>query len=603
MSSQDGPLGVGLPEPEYARRLEQRREEADRLARRDERLANARLASFAALVIVAALAYFRKVGPWWPAVPALLFLPLVAWHGRVMRARRRADRAAAFYEAGLDRLDDRWAGRGESGLRFLDEAHPYAADLDLFGAGSVFERLCTARTPSGQDTLAAWLLGPAPPAEVRARHAAIDELRPRLDLREDLALLGEDVSAGVPPEELAAWGAERPELASAMLRWGAAALGGLAVLAWVGWFFVGTGPWPVVAVTAFNIGFALRLRARVRRALDTIGRRSRELTLLAELLARLEREPFEAERLRRPHAALESAGRPPSRQIARLASLVHLLEARENQFFAPLAAMLLWTTQLALAIEAWRATSGPSIGRWIGAVGEIEALVALASYAYECPDDPFPTVDEGPAHFVAERIGHPLIPAGKCVRNDVALECEPRLLVVSGSNMSGKSTLLRTVGVNAVLAQAGAPVRAAGLRLSPLAVGATLKIQDSLQAGRSRFFAEITRVRQLVDLARGSPPLLFLLDELFNGTNSHDRRHGAEAVVRSLLDLGAIGLVTTHDLALAEIADRLAPRAANVHFEDRLDDAGVMTFDYAMRPGVVRNSNALALMRAVGLDV
>ena len=176
------------------------------------------------------------------------------------------------------------------------------------------------------------------------------------------------------------------------------------------------------------------------------------------------------------------------------------------------------------------------------------------------------------------------------------------MLVISGSNMSGKSTLLRTVGVNAVLALAGAPVRAGRLRITPLAIGATLRIQDSLQAGRSRFFAEITRVRQLVDLSRGPIPLLFLLDELFHGTNSHDRRVGAEAVVGGLLDRGAIGLITTHDLALTAIVDRLAPQAENVHFEDQFED-GIMHFDYRMRPGVVQHSNALALMRAVGLDV
>jgi DNA mismatch repair ATPase MutS len=173
---------------------------------------------------------------------------------------------------------------------------------------------------------------------------------------------------------------------------------------------------------------------------------------------------------------------------------------------------------------------------------------------------------------------------------------------VSGSNMSGKSTLLRTVGINAVLAQAGAPVRAASLRLSSLQIGATLRIQDSLQEGRSRFYAEITRVRALADVARGPVPLLFLLDELFHGTNSHDRLVGASGVLRSLLNGGAIGLVTTHDLALTSIARALAPRAVNVHFEDRFE-GGEIHFDYRMKPGPVTRSNAIALMRAVGLEV
>ena len=185
------------------------------------------------------------------------------------------------------------------------------------------------------------------------------------------------------------------------------------------------------------------------------------------------------------------------------------------------------------------------------------------------------------------------------VRNDVRLDSEVRLLLVSGSNMSGKSTLLRTVGTNVVLALAGAPVRATRLELSPLSVGATLRIQDSLQEGASRFYAEITRLRQVVDLTAGPLPVLFLLDEILAGTNSHDRRIGAEGVVRGLVERGAVGLVTTHDLALAEMT---VTGEVNVHFEDHLED-GLLRFDYKMRPGVVKKSNALELMRAIGLKV
>ena len=214
----------------------------------------------------------------------------------------------------------------------------------------------------------------------------------------------------------------------------------------------------------------------------------------------------------------------------------------------------------------------------------------------------WPEIVVGDAGFDGTGLGHPLLPGARMVRNDVRLWGDARLLVVSGSNMSGKSTLLRTVGVNAVLALAGAPVRATALRITPLAIGATLRIQDSLQEGRSRFFAEITRVRDLSDTARGPLPLLFLLDELFHGTNSHDRLAGASGTLRSLLDHGAIGMTTTHDLALTAVADGLSPRAINVHFEDHFE-GGEIKFDYRMKPGPVTRSNALALMRAVGLDV
>jgi DNA mismatch repair ATPase MutS len=336
--------------------------------------------------------------------------------------------------------------------------------------------------------------------------------------------------------------------------------------------------------------------------LATVDQRAHDLVLLGELLDRLEREPLEAPLLHQLRKSLDTQGRPASIQIRRLARLLHLLDTQKNQFFMPFAAILLWHIQLAMAIDAWRAAEGPAIGDWLEAVGQFEALCALAAYAAENRADPFPEIVPDGTCFEAEALGHPLLPTAECVRNDVCLGQQVRALVVSGSNMSGKSTLLRSVGVAAVMALAGAPVRASRLRLSPLAIGATLRVQDSLQAGKSRFYAEITRVRQLVELSRGPLTLLFLFDELFHGTNSHDRRIGAESILRGLLDRGSIGLITTHDLALAEIVRELGPHAVNVHFEDHFEN-GQMRFDYRMRPGVVEHSNALALMRAVGLEV
>jgi DNA mismatch repair ATPase MutS len=330
---------------------------------------------------------------------------------------------------------------------------------------------------------------------------------------------------------------------------------------------------------------------------------SHELHALAHKLARIERESFSTPHLASLAAALRSSGEPPSQAIARLGRMVTLLDSEENQFFQPIAWALLWSTQLAFAVEAWRARQGPAISLWLETLGELEALLALAGYSFEHPDDPFPTIVESGSRFDGHALGHPLLPDAQTTRNDVRLgDDEPRAMLVSGSNMSGKSTLLRTVGINAVLALAGAPVRARALTISPLAIGATLRIEDSLQAGRSRFFAEISRLRELVDRARGPLPLLFLLDEIFHGTNSQDRRVGAEAVIGTLIDQQAIGLVTTHDLALTELTARADGAVVNMHFEDQFSE-GAMTFDYRLRPGVVQKSNALALMRAVGLEV
>jgi DNA mismatch repair ATPase MutS len=287
--------------------------------------------------------------------------------------------------------------------------------------------------------------------------------------------------------------------------------------------------------------------------------------------------------------------------------MVEQMESAKNQFFGPIAAAVLWIPQFAMAIEAWRREFGPHIGRWTAAIGEFEALCSLACFAYERPQATFPELlDIGEPLYDATRQHHPLIPPAESVANDVSIGGATRLWIVSGSNMSGKSTLMRAIGLNAVLAWAGAPVTCSHLRISRLYIGASMRANDSLVDHRSRFYAEIERLRDIVNLSREGKPTLFLLDELLSGTNSHDRRIGAEALVRGLVARGAIGLVTTHDLALAKIADMsedaLAGKAINVHFEDYLE-GGQIRFDYRLRPGVVTRSNALELMRAVGLDV
>ena len=489
-------------------------------------------------------------------------------------------------------------GTGASGERFRDDEHLYANDLDLFGHGSLFELLSIARTQSGEETIAAWLKAPAPPDIIRARQHAVDELGPRLDLREELALAGTEVRAGVDTVALVRWAAAPPILAA---RWPAAlaTLLTMATLMGAAVWVLRAAPQLFAAAVLSTIILSLPLRSRVSRVLHAAGAAARDLDILAHVLLRLERERFASEALVDLSATLRHEV-PASSAISRLHRLAAMHDWQHNQFFAPVAAMLLWGTHLAYAMERWRRVHGAHVERWLTTVGEFEALSSFAAYRYEHPADVFPEIaDTLPAVFEGSALGHPLLAASRMVRNDVRLV---QLLIVSGSNMSGKSTLLRTVGVNTVLAFAGAPVRASRLRLTPMAVGATLRIQDSLQEGRSRFYAEITRIRRLTDVAAGPLPLLFLLDELFHGTNSHDRLAGASGVLRALLDRGAIGLVTTHDLALTQIADAFGARAANVHFDDAFD-GGELRFDYVMKPGPVTRSNALALMRAVGLPV
>jgi hypothetical protein len=592
---------VTAPHAEYDRRLAGWRERIATLDRINFTISNIRLAIALAGAVLLWLALVRaSISPGWPLGAWLSFGVLAVIHAKRLQGFERAKAAERVYLRGLDRLDGRWAGSGRDGAPFLAD-HSYAGDLDLFGRASLFELLNTTRTEIGELTLADWLRGPAPLDEVRARQAAIDELRPMLDFKEDVAVLASESPVG-RTGLLAAWAGSPAVRFAPALRVALAVCALITVALVIAVFRDAVAPEWLFGWLFAEAGFAAIWRRSFHQVLHRIDTPERDLGLLADLLARIESERFSSPRLTKLHQALLTAGVPPSMRIARLRKLVSWLDSTHNMMFAPVAFILLLRPQLAIAIDRWHFAYGPAVSEWLRAVGEIEALLALATFAYERPDDPFPDlVDEG-ALYEADGLGHPLIPAAAGVRNDVRLGGGgPRVIIVSGSNMSGKSTLLRSVGVSVVLALAGAPVTARRLRMSAFALGATLHIEDSLSAGHSRFFAEILRIRTIAEAARGPVPLLFLLDEILHGTNSHDRRIGAEGIVRALVALGAIGLVTTHDLALTELQARLGS-AVNMHFEDRLED-GKMIFDYRMRPGVVEHSNALALMRAIGLDV
>ena len=423
---------------------------------------------------------------------------------------------------------------------------------------------------------------------MRARQAAVEELRTQLDLREQLAVLAEDARTGVDPVSLARWGEAEPQLAGRGLRssvWAFRILGiaGLAA-GFVGMIaaagFVKMAPSAVVfgrdlflLALAVNGIFYYRNRAAMERVVAAVDEAAHEFRLVADVLALLERQSFRAPLLAELRASLDIGRRArPSVRLARLGRVMDYLDSRENIFVRLMEPFVLWTPYWAIQVEEWRKHSGLAVRRWLEAMGEMEALSSIAGYAFEHPSDPFPEFAESGPCLEAEGIAHPLIPEGRAVRNDIAIGGELRIVVVSGSNMSGKSTLLRTIGINTVLAQMGAPVRARRMKLSPLAVGASIRLNDSLREGISRFYAEILRLRQILDRTAGPLPVLFLIDEFMHGTNSHDRRIGAEAMARGLVKRGAIGLITTHDLALAGIADELGPQASNVHFEDSVEN-------------------------------
>src|SRR5580700_495007 len=383
-------LKSGGPRSAYTERLDARRRSVAGHDRRHRTIGNLRLLVFLSAGVMAWLIWGRGLlSPFWLGLPAAVFVCLIVAHERVLRARRAAGRATAHYERALARLDGEWAGHGETGARFLDPAHPYAADLDLFGPASLFELLSTARTRMGEQTLAQWLLESAAPDKLQARHQAIAELRPLLELREDLAVLGEDVRTGVHPAELAAWGAQAPLLESRWARAMAFAIPCLVAVSAVLWAVNGWRDPFFVMLAAVAI-FIARYRRVVKSVVEAVEQPAHDLALLAKVLERLERQQFTAARLVELRAALDVAGLPPSARIAKLNRLVEMLDSRDNPFMKVVGPLMLWTEQLAFAIEAWRSVSGPALGRWLAAVGEIESLCCLAAYAFEHPADVFP---------------------------------------------------------------------------------------------------------------------------------------------------------------------------------------------------------------------
>jgi len=587
------------PSAEYTKRLNERRRWLVESHRKTQLVSYLRLTTgVLSLVSVYLVLVLHQFSGWFILLPVGTYIGFVIYSMSVYPKELRVLRAVRFYELGLARIRGEWVGNGNPGTAYTDTANLYVNDLDIFGVGSLFELLCTARTQAGQETLARWLSAPAPGAEIRRRQEAVEELRNNVDLREDLAVLGREMKATVQPEVVTSWATSPIQMESTPARIVAPILVALTMgtFAYM-WFYGGPPILFLVAVLAHG-GFGTWYRSRVKGIKSSFEAHAREFTILQSTLERLEREKVSSPLLQELRGEFGSA----STKMKTLVGYITMLEQQRNEMVMFLAFFLLWATQISFAVEQWRKRHGSEVDRWLRAVGEMEALCALASYAFERPEDPFPEIADGPTVLEADDVRHPLLQREQCVPNSVRFGGELQLMVISGSNMSGKSTLLRTVGTNVALALAGAPVRAKRMRLSPLAIGATLRVQDSLLGGTSRFYAEIQRLRDIMELTEKPLPVLLLLDEILYGTNSHDRTIGAEAVIRGLVEQGAIGFVTTHDLALAKVADALAPRAANAHFEDRLED-GKMIFDYMLRPGVVQRSNALALMRAVGLKV
>jgi hypothetical protein len=607
------------PQERYAERAAAFAAQRDAEAARWGRIANLRLFAAVAAALALVLGIWRGIPALaWGAAPlAIGFLALVAYHNR-LRARR--DRFAALHDIsmeGLARLRRDWAalplrrpagasGDGAEGLALHERAT--AADLDLLGPGSLQHLLGTPRTPAGLAALQGWLLRPASPELVRERQAAVAELAPQIDLRDDVAVLaGEAGESQGRYERFAAWAAGEPWLLRRPALLWLTRLSPLALVAGAVAQSAGLTPLPLWGpFLLLNILLTALFGWRGQETLAQLYDRGELLAAYGAVFERVAGAPAEAAALRRLQGRLGADAGRADRQLRRLSLIAAGAELSRSLLYPALQFGLLWGFQFVALAEGWQRDAGPRLRPWLDALGDWEALAALAALAHDHPAWAFPTVDAAePPRFSATGLGHPLLPPERCVANDVAVGPPGSFLLITGSNMSGKSTLLRAIGVNATLAQAGGPVCASELRLPPLALATSMRVQDSLAQGVSYFMAELRRLKAIVDQAEaaqrdGGPLTLYLLDEILQGTNSAERLVAARRVISHLVAQGAIGVVSTHDLALAEMADVARLAHFSEHFVEGAEGSE-MRFDYTLRPGLAVTTNALKLMAIVGL--
>lgn len=602
---------MAVPETVYREHIEHWSAERDQQQRRSDLHGNVSLA----LILIA----FVLFGLWlWQSTVLLLvgagvfalgFAISFTRHGGVNRALRRARELVAIGEEGLARLERNWARIPLYDATPADPTHAYAADLDLLGRASLEHLLHTPTTPAGRATLRGWLLAGADPATIQARQAAVAELAPQIELREDVAFRGRQMLGSQPTyERFLAWAESEPWLLRRpWLVWlsrllAVAALGLL--VARLANMPVGL-PLGVVLVLNLLVYFATARIAEER--IERVAQHQRVFIAYADMFERITEASFESGELVQIQRDFAASGMRADRQMRRLARVMPFAEVRKWMFFFPIQISTLWSLHVLWALERWQTEAGPHARRWLVVLGEFEALAALATLAFDNPNWVFPQPSTD-ARISAGNLGHPLLPPTVAVGNDLEVGPPGTMLLVTGSNMSGKSTLLRAIGLNVVLAQAGGPVCATTMHVPPVALATSMRVRDSLEQGVSYFMAELQRLKFVVDQAEaerdaGERTLLFLLDEILHGTNSAERLVAARAILRYLLDQGAIGAVSSHDLALADTPD-LATSSTLVHFSEQFSrgpDGPAMSFDYRLKPGLAKTTNALKLMELIGL--
>ncbi len=565
------------------------------------------------LFVLALNGYMSGTIAWLLAgVAFVALLVLAAWDERLARRIALANERSEIARIQLARLDREWKNVPEYDVLPPDSMKQASADLDLFGHASLYQLVCRANTPRGRELLRDWLALGASPEEVRERNAAAKQLAGKTEFREELDLRGRMLgTSAAGPATFVEWAeGERWLEKRSWLLLASRVLVGVGVVA-VLLAVLGVMPtfFSVAAgiVLAINLLLSVIWAGTVHDIFEKVDSKQNDVVHYRELLDLIGELPTEPKLLNNLREQMGTDAARPQEALTSLARIMQFAQMRHSGLFGVfhliLQLMFLIDFHLLGVLENWHRKYGAEVRGWFDAIGGLEAISSLASVVHDQPDWTFPDYAESHTRFESQRLGHPLL--AKPVCNDVSLGPKGTFLLVTGSNMSGKSTLLRTIGLNSVLAQAGAPVNASQLSLPPVEIATSMRIQDSLEDGISFFMAELKRLKEIVDQAdslslQPQPTMLFLLDEILQGTNSAERFVAVSQVVQQLATSGAMGAISTHDLELAS-SEELLEIADSVHFRETITD-DEMTFDYQMRQGVATTTNALKLLELVGIS-
>ncbi len=577
---------------------------AERLGKLSDRLSLARLAAFiGGLILFAVLLSVSLVA----AVTALtLALILLAWlvirYETTEKSRKRFLHLAEINRLEMKCIDGDFSGY-KPGDEYIERDHPYSYDLDIFGKASLFQYICRTTSKPASDLLAEYLKQSASREEILRRQEAVTELQPLTDWRQELMTLGYlNAGAGNDPAHLMQW--LRSDDTFPKTSREKIITGCLSLLAMASVILVIAG-WPVaILFPMFTVNFIFYFTRfkRISKLQEQVSRSSDLLRSYSEIIRLIENEKFTAAKLLALQGSFKDSN-PASNRIRQLSKLVGRLDWRLNMLLsAPLNLLFFTDIHFCLALERWKREHALRIPGWFAAMAEFEVVASIANTTYNNPGWVFPTLTDDYFVFRTEKMGHPLIPAERRISNDFSVEGPGKAIVITGSNMSGKSTFLRTCGINAVLAFAGAPVCASSFTVSHVRLHSSMRISDSLEENISSFYAELRRLRAIISAAESDPKAFLLLDEILRGTNSDDRYTGSVALIRQLTGYGSVAMVATHDLRLAGLEKELPDNIENYHFDVKVSGEELF-FDYRLTPGVCSSFNASLLMKKMGIRV